>query len=204
MWTLILPWIFTHNNNWTCKHPYWTNLLQWYTLVNALYKITTKSIKLLMFGQFGTSSNLIVPTRSVQKATFFFLFLHILVKNFMDSTEMPLRIFQLRIHNEVWNYSIYVACSTCNTSFGVAAEISIFICHAPILFMVVLFPQNLCGFKNLCFPPLWLTSVHFLSLWGSFVCYVYTLVCLSDASLLSLVQNTLIGNIWWQLMLSGN
>ena len=79
MWTSILPWIFTHNN-WTCKHPYWTNLLQWYTLVNALYKITTKSINLLMFGQFGTSSNLIVPTRSVQKATFFFFFYTFLLR----------------------------------------------------------------------------------------------------------------------------
>ena len=43
-----------------------------YSLVNDLYKITTESIKLVLDTELsGTSSDLIVPTRDVQKVLYF-------------------------------------------------------------------------------------------------------------------------------------
>ena len=48
------------------KQPYCIDIL----LVNGLYKITTESIKLVLNAeQSGASSNLIVPTRDVQKVS---------------------------------------------------------------------------------------------------------------------------------------
>ena len=54
------------------------------SLVNSLFKISAKSLKLVLDAeQSGASSNLIVPTRNVQKMSFFFLLLlRILVKTF--------------------------------------------------------------------------------------------------------------------------
>ena len=71
---------FTHNNR-ACKCPYKTILL--HLSYSGLYKITTESIKLILdFEQFGASSDLIVLTPNVQKVSYFFFFLHILVKTF--------------------------------------------------------------------------------------------------------------------------
>ena len=43
-----------------------------YSLVNGLYKITTESIKLILDAeQSGANSDLIVPTRDVQKVSYF-------------------------------------------------------------------------------------------------------------------------------------
>ena len=51
-----------------------------YSLVNALYKITTKSIKIVLdVEQSGASCDLINPTRDVQKVSFF---LCILIETF--------------------------------------------------------------------------------------------------------------------------
>ena len=44
-----------------------------YSLVNGLFKISTESIKLVLDAeQSGASSDLIIPTRDVQKVSFFF------------------------------------------------------------------------------------------------------------------------------------
>ena len=43
-----------------------------YSLVNGLFKISTKSLKLILDAeQYGASSDLIVPTHDVQKVSFF-------------------------------------------------------------------------------------------------------------------------------------
>ena len=66
--------IFTHNIE-TYKQSYITTL-RIYSLVNGLYKITTESKTLILdVEQFGVSSDLIIPTRNVQKVPFFSFFL---------------------------------------------------------------------------------------------------------------------------------
>ena len=61
-----------HIINEACKHPYKNNLTALiYSLVNGLYKVTTKSIKFVCdVEQFGASSDFSVPTPDVQKVPF--------------------------------------------------------------------------------------------------------------------------------------
>ena len=86
--------ITTELVNTPTKQPYYTFI---YSLVNGLYKIITESIKLIE--QFGASSDLIIPTHDVQKVSSFFLSSS--THHSMDSTEMPLTIFQPRIYHKV-------------------------------------------------------------------------------------------------------
>ena len=72
---------------------------KWDWLVNGLYKINAESIRLVLdVEQFGASSDLIVPTPNVQKLKKCqFFFYASLLRYSMDSTEMPMSIFQPRI-----------------------------------------------------------------------------------------------------------
>ena len=74
-----------------------------YSLVNGLYKVNTESTKLILDAeQFGVSSNLIVSTLVYRKCHFLLSFSYAsLLRHSMDSTEMPLSIFQPRIHHKL-------------------------------------------------------------------------------------------------------
>ena len=63
-------------------------------LVNGLCKIATESIKFILDAeQSGASSDLIVPTRDVQKVSFSFYASSL--RHSIDSTEIPSSIFSL-------------------------------------------------------------------------------------------------------------
>ena len=70
-----------------------------YSLVNGLYNITTESINFMLdVEQFGMGSNFI----DVHKVSYFFFFIYtFLLRHSMDSIELPLSIFQPKIHHEV-------------------------------------------------------------------------------------------------------
>ena len=73
MTTMSILHITTELVNTPTKQPYRINI----SLANGLYKITTESIKLILdVQQFGMSSNLIVLTPDVQKASYFFFSVH--------------------------------------------------------------------------------------------------------------------------------
>ena len=74
-----------------------------YSLVYGLYKITTESIKLVLDAeQSGAGSDLIVPTRDVQKVSYSFLFFYTsLLRYSIDSTEIPSSIFQPTFYHKV-------------------------------------------------------------------------------------------------------
>ena len=69
------------------------------------FKISTESLKLVLDAeQCGASSDLMVPTRDVQKVSFFlssFFFYASSLRHAIDSTEMPLSIFQPTFHHKV-------------------------------------------------------------------------------------------------------
>ena len=94
---------FTHNNE-ACKNSYKNNLTALiYSLVNGLFKISTESLKLVLDDeQSGASSDLIVPTRDVQKESFFsFFFYASSLRHSMDSTEIPSSTFQPTFYHKV-------------------------------------------------------------------------------------------------------
>ena len=73
-----------------------------YSLVNGLFKISTESIKLVLDAeQSGVSSNLIIPTHNVQKVSFFFLLLHILIKTLHGFHRNSIEYFSACISRKV-------------------------------------------------------------------------------------------------------
>ena len=87
---------FTHNNG-ACKQNNLTALI--YLLANGLYKITTESTQLILdVEKFGASSDLIDPTQCTESVIVFF-FYESSLRHSMDSTEMPLSIFHVRIYH---------------------------------------------------------------------------------------------------------
>ena len=84
------------------KQPYHIDI---YSLVNGLFKIITESLKLVLdTEQSGASSDVIVPTRDVQKVSFFlssFFFYASSLRHSMDSTEILSSIYQPTFHYKV-------------------------------------------------------------------------------------------------------
>ena len=72
-------------------------------IVNCLYKVSTESIRLVYnIKQFGTGSDLIVPTQGCTETdVFFFFLLCILVKTFHGFYRNTFEYFQRRLQHEI-------------------------------------------------------------------------------------------------------